>query len=47
MTIQDASHRLFNIQQYVANNDYFSLEDVEALDMAWNALVEGSETEEQ
>lgn len=43
MTIQEASHRIFNIQQFVANNDYFGLEDVEALDMAWDALVSSEE----
>lgn len=43
MTIQEASYKIFNIQQFVANNDYFDLEDVEALDMAWDALVASKE----
>jgi hypothetical protein len=38
MTTQEASSRMFDIKQFVENSPYFGSEDVEAIDMAWEAL---------
>ncbi len=45
MTTQEASSRMFDIKQFVENNPYFGSEDVEAIDMAWEALVGNSSKE--
>lgn len=39
MTAEEASSRMFDIKQFVENSSYFSVEDVEAIDMAWEALI--------
>jgi len=40
MTKEEAFSIIFDIKQYVENNGWFGEEDVEALDMALDALVE-------
>lgn len=45
MTTQEASSRMFDIKQFIENNSYFGVEDVEAIDMAWEALINNSSKE--
>lgn len=42
MTIQDASGKLFNIKQFIENSEWFDSDDVDAIDMAWDALCNSS-----